>query len=109
MAVNARTEPAAADRTSHAESPSAAAKPEPTSADISDSTAAADGQQEPQRSSPQCTAKAVPSGSEAAQWLLFNDFAISSAEQDDVLRLYGSHKAPVVLYFRQVRFFPSEC
>ena len=41
-------------------------------------------------------------GSSTAQWLLFNDFAISPADSGDVLRLYGAHKVPVLLYYRQV-------
>ncbi len=48
------------------------------------------------------TEAAAASGTLAGQWLLFNDFAISPADPGDVLRLYGDHKVPVLLYYRQV-------
>ena len=55
------------------------------------------------------SAAAAPvSGCLAAQWLLFNDFAIYPAEPGDVLQLYGAHKIPVLLYYRQVARFTHD-
>ena len=48
------------------------------------------------------TAAASVSGRSPSQWLLFNDFAISPADPGDVLQLYGAHKIPILLYYRQV-------
>jgi len=76
-----------------------AAQPLASSADSPNPAPAADDQQEYSNGA----ASTVIGGSPADEWLLFNDFAISPAESDDVRRLYGAQKVPVVLYFRQVR------
>lgn len=47
------------------------------------------------------------------QWLLFNDFAISAMPAEEVRRLYGGQKLPVLMYYSRVRLHacntPCQC
>ena len=78
-----------------------AAQPSASSTGSRSSASAADGRHDHSHGS--AAAHTASERSSMDEWLLFNDFAISPAEPDDVRRLYGAQKVPVVLYFRQVR------
>ena len=104
-AASGPTESVATDSDLHEQAMQDAARPEVASADGPQSAPAANGQQE--QNNGRGAAQMLTNGSPAEEWLLFNDFAISPAEADDVRRLYGAQKVPVVLYYRQVWPKPS--
>ena len=102
-ATDAPTRAAAVTSVSGQRTAPGAPQPDAMSAANAESAPGADGQQGQPPSNGDEPVVTAPNGSIAAKWLLFNDFAISAAKPSDVLRLYGAHKIPVLLYFRQVR------